>query len=168
MVQMREEHRVSPQTRFNVLLTEDRVETSGHWTEQLSQLLEPQGVRSYVVRSGDEAVSVVQREVIHAALVDLGTPRSTPGSTRSSASHDPEGLWLLEMFRRSERRVPIVVINSRSVGQRHAQRLLNQALRLGAFSVVSRPIQIESLLQVIRRLLEREYQGNWPASETDQ
>jgi len=166
MVLVREETRVSSPNRFNVLLTEDRVDASGHWTSQLSRLLEPQGVRSYVVRSGDEAVSVVQREVIHAALVDLSTPRSVcgPGGPRV-AGQDPEGFWLLEMFRRHKRRVPIVVINSRIVGQRHAQRLLEQALRLGAFSVVNRPVQIESLLQVIRRLVEREYQGNWPGDE---
>jgi DNA-binding response OmpR family regulator len=46
--------------------------------------------------------------------------------------------------------------------QREANHLLREALRLGAFSVLHKPVEIEQLLAVFRRLLDRRYSGQWP------
>lgn len=156
-----------PASRFNVLLTEDREHSAGHWTRQLPMLLQPQGVRSYVARTGREAVAMVSDFEIHAALIDLATPqepRNTPGSPSAAGFGDAQGLWVLEVLRRLPNRPPIVVVNSRAIARNQAQRYLNQALRLGAFTVVNRPSDLEDMLNVIRRLIDRQYEGSWPSN----
>ena len=154
--------------RFNVLLTEDREHSPGHWTRQLPRLLQPQGVRAYVARTGREAVALVNDVEIHAALIDLATPQDAPanpapGNSPSSVG-DAQGLWVLEVLRRLPNRPPVVVVNSRAIARIEAQRCLNQALRLGAFTVVNRPSDIEDMLNVIRRLIDRQYEGAWPSN----
>ena len=142
--------------RFNVLLTEDRDRPVEHWTRQLPRLIEPLGIHTHVARSAPEALELHAKITFHAAVVDLATP-SGPGSAEVNG-----GLWLLKVLRRSEAHPPVVVVNSRAT-QRQAVKLLNEALRLGAFSVVNPPVQIERLLGAIQRLIERRYAGQWPA-----
>ncbi len=172
-------------SRFNVLLTQDRQHSAGHWTRQLPRLLEPQGVSAYLARSGREAVDMVNDLEIHAALIDLATPQNAPprntypeslgsassrqssGGTsggKSGGGGEAQGLWVLEVIRRLPNRPPVVVINSRAIAPKQAQRFLNDALRLGAFSVINRPSDIEDMLAVIRRLIDRQYEGAWPSN----
>jgi DNA-binding response OmpR family regulator len=158
-----------PDSRFNVLLTEDRDHAVGHWTRQLPRLLEPQGVRAYVARSGREAVAMVNDLQIHAALIDLATPQDDSPEAGSSpvglsGGGEAQGLWVLEVLKRLPTRPPIVMVNSRAIARVQAQRFLNDALRLGAFSVVNRPSDIEDMLAVIRRLIDRQYEGSWPSN----
>ena len=147
--------------RFNVLLTEDREHAIEHWTHQLSRLLEPQGVSAFVARSGRDALDIASEIPIHAAIVDIATPRER---TSPSAASPTGGLWLLEVLNRQPQRPPVVVVNGRPYAPREAQRMLNEALRLGASSVLNTPVHIEALLHTIRRLLEREYRGAWPTT----
>ena len=160
-------------SRFNVLLTQDRQHSAGHWTRQLPMLLQPQGVNAYLARSGREAVDMVNDLEIHAALIDLATPQEAPGNpsldsrtsgSKSGGGGEAQGLWVLEVIRRLPNRPPVVVINSRAIAPRQAQRFLNDALRLGAFSVINRPSDIEDMLAVIRRLIDRQYEGAWPSN----
>ena len=162
-----------PDARFNVLLTEDRDHAPGHWTRQLPRLLKPQGVQAYVARSGRQAIEIAHEYDIHAALIDLATPQQDPrdaeakiGDAPSSSyvMKDAQGLWVLEVLRRLPKHPPIIVVNSRAIARNQAQRCLNQALRLGAFSVVNRPSDIEDMLNVIRRLIDRQYEGAWPSN----
>jgi CheY-like chemotaxis protein len=170
-------------TRLNVLLTEDRPHAPEHWTEQLPRLLEPQGVAAYVARSAQEALVLAGRLRFHAAIIDMATPMGDGGagaSSRSSGpgsgpeaagagtggparmSAGPAGLWLLELFRRLPNRPPIVVVHGPAISDRELNRFLSDALRLGAFSVLHKPVQLEQLLSVFRRLLDSQYQGIWP------
>lgn len=152
--------RPEPRARFNVLLTEDRQHTIEHWTQQLPRLLQPHGVQAFVARSGREALELAEQREIHAAFIDLLTPASDPRSTTG-----PGGLWLMQLLRRLPRRPPIVLVtNDVYFDQRQIQRLINEALRLGAFSVINRPVELNALLQVIRRLIDRQYAGTWPTS----
>ncbi len=156
-----------PAARFNVLLTEDRQHAPGHWTRQLPRLLEPQGVKAYIARTGREAVDMVNDLDIHAALIDLATPQEDhdPGAgSGSSPVGEAQGLWVLEVLKRQPTRPPIVMVNSRAIARIQAQRFLNEALRLGAFSVVNRPSDLEDMLAVIRRLIDRQYEGTWPSN----
>lgn len=146
--------------RFNVLLTEDREHAPEHWTRQLPQILAPMGISATIARTGDEAVQVTLDRDIHAAIVDLATPRN------DTADPTPGGLWVLEVLSRQPNCPPVVVVNSQTYSQRVAQRYLNQALRLGAFSVINRQdhgqINIDAMLNAIRKLIERNYQDHWP------
>ena len=74
-------------------------------------------------------------------------------------------MWLLELLRLLPKRPPVVILRKPAFSQRQADRVLNEALRLGAFSVMNKPIDIEQLLVVFRRLMDSRYFGTWPADE---
>lgn len=148
------------QGRFNILLTEDRDRPVEHWTRQFPRLMQPLGVEAHLAATGRQALDLAQSITFHAAFVDLATPRDHQHQPRGDG-----GLWLLQTLQRAERRPAVVVVNSRAT-QQQAVRLLNEALRLGAFSVVNRPADLQPLLAVIQRLLNRHHQGQWPVRET--
>ena len=148
------------ETRLQVLFTEDRPHAPEHWTTQLPRLLEPMGVAAHKARTGHEAIRLAERVRFHAAVIDLGTPLGAPGGRASP--NGAAGLWLLELFRRLPDRPPIVAVRGPQFSQGRAERLLGEALRLGVFSVVSKPVNVEQMLVVFRRLLDRKYQGCWP------
>ncbi|MDP6153730.1 MAG: response regulator [Phycisphaeraceae bacterium] len=168
----------SSQNRFNVLLTEDRPHADEHWIRQLIRLLEPQGVVTHLARTGQEAVSLTQTVAFHAAVVDLGTPVGAHAGRHGSekgrfvapqpAAGTPGGLWLLEVLRHVPAKPPVVLLGAPPASRRQAQDLLRQALRLGAFSVMRKPVDVERVLGVIRKLVDRQYSGNWPQPGAEQ
>ncbi|MCX5662992.1 MAG: hypothetical protein NTW19_25180 [Planctomycetota bacterium] len=147
-----------------------------HWTAQIPRLLEPLGIAAYVAQSVEDAISLAEQMEIHAAVVDLSTPLGetkrtggmpgvrapNPGRTTAGRSAGQSGLWLLEMFRRLPNHPPVVVIHGPAADRREGDRLLSEALRLGAFSVLAKPVEIEQILAVFRRVLDRQYRGSWP------
>jgi len=114
-------------------------------------------VEAVLAETGREAYGLASAREIHAAVIDLATPRD-PGSR----GDEPGGLWALEMFRRLPAPPPVVIVDSRPTTPRQAHRFLNEALRRGAFSVVNRPVQLEAILAVIQRVVDRRYNGAWP------
>ena len=140
--------------RFRVLLTEDRARPDEHWTRQLPPMLGPLGVQASIASDAKEALSILETTPIHAAVIDLNTP--------APQSETGGGLWLMQVIQRLPHKPPVVVVNSHSYSQRQVGRLLNQALELGAFSVINWPVQIDTLLSTFQRLIERAYNNNWP------
>lgn len=149
-----------PGGRFNILLTEDRDRPLEHWTRQFPRLMRPLGVEAHLATTGRQALELSERITFHAAFVDLATPKDAT-SVNTVGNSGGGGLWLLEVMQRQAQHPPVVVVNSRATRQQ-AVRLLNEALRLGAFSVVNRPDNLTPLLNVIQRLLNRHHQGQWP------
>jgi DNA-binding NtrC family response regulator len=143
--------------RLNVLIT-DRGQ---RWSSQLPRLLEPQGVRSFPVASADEALDLIHATPIHVAVVDLfidSDPDHTPSPQRL-----PGGLKLLQIIQRIDRRPPaVMIVRSRHFDPRVDDFVLNEALRLNAFSVLDQPVELEQMLSVLRRALERYFHGQWP------
>jgi len=123
--------------------------------EHLVRLLEPMGIRAIEARTGEDAADVLGREPVHVAVVDWSVPLR-PGST------DPAGGRVLQLLQRARPVPPTVVIRPRQASSRDADRGLSEALRCGAFAVVDRPLQLEVLLEVLRRILRRHYSGAWP------
>ena len=151
--------------RFNVLITRDRPYAGEHWTNQLPRLLEPQGVAAYVAGTGREAIGLAEQVNLHAAVIDMATPLG-PHADESApspiASQPPAGMWILQLFHRLPKRPPVVVVHNHVYSQRQIARLLHDALRLGVFSVLSKPVELEQLLSVFQRLMDRQYAGAWP------
>ena len=159
--------RFQPGSRLNVLITEDRPHAPEHWTTQLPRLLEPQGVAAYVARSGREAIDMAEEIEFHAAVVDWGTPigNGSKSGRWQGVLFPGAGAWLLELFRRLPNQPPVVLVRGPAFSQRQFDRLMREALRLGAFSVVDKPVDLEQMLTVFRRLIDRRYRGHWPSTQ---
>ncbi len=141
--------------RLNLLLS------YGRWQEEpaldhLPRLLSPLGIHTLRARSGEEAAQTISGGTIHIAVVDLTVPLRP--ADRSPAA----GPRLLALLRRLEEPPPTVVIRPPPPGTRDHVRGLTDALREGAFAVLDRPIHLESLLEVMRRILRRHYADLWP------
>ena len=131
------------------------------WADRLPRLLEPMGVRAHRAQSAREATRVIETIPIHVAIVDLGLPLDGTCSRAEEA-----GPRLLDLLARTTMRPPTVVIKRRRT-VRDEQREMTAALRAGAFAVLDRPMDtrgMESVLDVLRRVLTRHYRDRWPGA----
>ena len=96
---------------------------------------------------------------MHIAVVDLELPHraNAMGGTRP-ISRTEEGLRVLQLLRRLEPTPPTIVVRPPQASTPEHVRGLSTALREGAFAVLDRPLQLESMLEVLRRILKRHYQ----------
>lgn len=142
--------------RLNLLLSCASWRSDDQWASTLPRLLEPIGVSSLHARSAREAERVIRSQPVHIAVVDLALPIDEAGP-------DDGGARVLEMLARMDSPPPTVVVKSPRT-MRDEQRELTAALRWGAFAVVDRyAADLEQMLQVMHRLLERFYAGRWPS-----
>jgi DNA-binding NarL/FixJ family response regulator len=121
------------------------------------------GVESMRARTARQAEQVIRSQPIHIAVVDLGLPLDAPTGSHHHP-HDEAGCRVLELLRRLDSPPPTVIVRSTRAA-REATRDLNAALRFDAFAVVDRTsADVELMLKILQRCLERFYQGRWPDS----
>lgn len=108
------------------------------WLGALELIVGPNVLVPYKVSSGTELLDVVQSGTADAAVLD------------DAADWSVDILQLLRMIRRVDAELPVVVVTAR-----RDRRLLEDALRLMAFSVVVKPLALEELLRQIRRMMIR-------------
>ena len=108
------------------------------WQDALDKIVGPSYVRTYRVRGRNELLSMVQHRVADAAVLD------------DSGELGLDIIQMLRMIRRVDPMLPVVIVT----GQPN-RRLLEDALRLAAFSVVSRPLELEELLRQVWRMMTR-------------
>lgn len=145
--------------RLNLLLSYAGWEPEP-WVERLPRLLEPMGIASLRAQSGREASQVLQTSRVHVAVVDLGLPLDRAAGP---TDHDG-GTRLLELLARLKEPPPVVVIKQART-RRDESRELAAALKHGAFAAIDRPRgdhDLDVVLDVLRRVLARYYQGRWP------
>ena len=153
------------QPRLNLLLT------YGGWrerpaVEQLPQLLRPMGIQAMQAESGEEAAKLISSRPIHIAVVDLEIPvRSTNDRSPQRTTVSEGGLRILKLLRRLDPAPPTIVVRPPQPTEREHVRGLSHSLRDGAFAVLDRPMHIEALLEVLRRVLKRHYENLWPEQE---
>ncbi len=144
--------------RLNLLLSYAGWEDNP-WVERLPRLLDPMGVRSLFAADAREASRVIDNNTIHIAVVDLALPLQ-PDEPAEEA-----GPRFLEILSRLSSPPPTLVIK-RGRTEREDHREMAAALRAGAFAVLDRPRQhrdVETLLELLRRILNRYYADRWPA-----
>jgi CheY-like chemotaxis protein len=142
--------------RLNLLLSYGGWQSQS-FAEQLPRLLEPMGVRCVQVGSGQEATQTIQKLTVHIAVVDLAIPLQA-----GMPDTQPAGPRVLQLLRRLDQPPPTVVVRPPQASSRESARTLADALREGAFAVLDRPVQLEAMLEVLRRILRRHYANNWP------
>ncbi|MCZ6735711.1 MAG: hypothetical protein O7F17_05685 [Planctomycetota bacterium] len=143
--------------RLNLLLS------YGGWREgsaldQLPRLLTPMGIHSVRVSSGEDATEAIRTYAIHIAVVDLAIPLLRTEPSKAA------GPRILQLLRRLDQPPPTVVVRPPQPTARDSSRGLSDALREGAFAVLDRPIDLETILEVMRRILRRHYADVWPTS----
>ena len=111
---------------------------AGCWQRALERIVGPQLLVTYEVRGDTELLEVVQSGVADAAVLD------------DDVDWRLDVLQLLRMIRRFDQHLPVVVVT-----RRNDRRLLESALRLAAFSVVHKPLELEELLRQIQRIMIR-------------
>jgi DNA-binding NtrC family response regulator len=95
-------------------------------------------LRPHHARDERDLLDVVRRGEADAAVLD------------DEIQWDVNVLQLLRMIRRINVTLPVAIVTTHT-----DRRWLEDALRLAAFSVLTKPLQLESLLQQIQRMMLR-------------
>jgi len=113
------------------------VEDDDDMRESLGRILGRAGYQVQLVRDGSEAITVLQTQPFHLVLTDLVMPRMG-------------GLELLREIRRRERDLPVVFLTAFGKPAAFAE-----AMDLGAIGFITKPFHANSLLAVIREVIDR-------------
>lgn len=119
----------------SILITDD----DPLFRETLCGVLEPEGFRTIVAASGEEACELVKANVIHVALFDMHMPRLT-------------GLETLRRIKQFKSLMPCILMSARLDEQIRAE-----AARADAFAVLAKPISRIDLTSSVRQALRRTY-----------
>ena len=128
--------------RLTVLLANEQE----GWHQTVRGLLEPQGVQTLSARSGREALHLIESRPVHVAVLDAQMPQLG-------------GLQVVKLMREEMRTAAppaILVANDLT------STLLREALMMHVFSVLSKPVDLNVLLDALARVLRRHYESRWP------
>jgi CheY-like chemotaxis protein len=129
-----------PAARFTVLLPKEQE----GWHETLSALLEPQGVHTVLAHTGREALAMLESMLIHAAVLDTQMPQLG-------------GLQVIRLMRERPKAPPAILLTNHMTNH-----LLREALGMHVFSVMSKPVELNVLLDALARVLRRYHENRWP------
>ena len=136
---------VSPSSRLTVLLPYEQEE----WHRIVRRLLEPQGVLTLTARNGREAIDLMGSREVHIAVLDSQMPQLG-------------GLQVMkrvrELHKAEPRRVPPAILVTNDL----SSHLLREALMHRVFSVLSKPVDYDLLLDALARVVRRHYESRWP------
>jgi CheY-like chemotaxis protein len=127
-------------SRLTVLLPN---EAEG-WQETVRGLLAPQGVQTVVARSGREALELIRHQPIHVAVLDMQMPQLG-------------GLQVIRLMRELKPAPQAILLADQLTNY-----LLREALGMQVFSVLSKPVDLNVLLDALARVLRRYYESRWP------
>src|SRR5262245_24953138 len=102
---------------FSVLIADD----DDFCRDTLRQILEPEGYRTLLASSGEEALEIVQEESIHIAVFDVQMPTLT-------------GVETVELAHQINALLPCILVTANA-----SQEIIRQALQVRAYSVIPKP-----------------------------
>src|SRR5438105_2616260 len=122
---------------YSILITDDDRGSR----EALRAIVEPEGFRTLLASSGEEALDIVRGEPVHLALLDMQMPTLT-------------GLETLELVHQVNSVLPCILVTADA-----NEGVMRQAFRARAYSVIPKPVSKNVLLYVVVRALVRVYGG---------
>jgi CheY-like chemotaxis protein len=128
---------------YSILITDD----DRGCREALRDIFEPEGFRTLLASSGEEAIDIVHEEPVHLALFDMNMPRLT-------------GLEALELVRQFNALLPAILVTADA-----NEGLMRQAFRARVFSVIPKPVSKNVVLYTVVRALVRAYGIPTPGPE---
>ena len=129
-----------PSSRLTVLLANEQE----GWHQTVRALLEPQGIETVSARSGREALNLIEQRSIHVAVLDQQMPQLG-------------GLQVIKLAREMHNAPPSILLANQL-----STNLLHEALGMQVFSVLSKPVDFNALLDALARVMRRHYEGRWP------
>lgn len=140
---------VQTSNRLTVLLPDER----DGWHDQVRRLLEPQGVETLLARSGREALELIESNRVHVAVLDVRMPQLG-------------GLQVIKLVRDhappGTQAPPAILLADQLSNQ-----LLHEALGMRVFSVLSKPVDLNLLLDAMARVMRRHYRSRWPLESAE-
>jgi len=125
---------------FSILITDD----DRGCREALRDIFEPEGYRTFLAESGEEAIEIVREEPVHLALLDMHLPRLS-------------GLETWEQVRHINELLPCILITADA-----NELLIRRAFQARVTSVIPKPVSRNVILYTVVRTLVRVY-GNAPS-----
>lgn len=115
-----------------ILIVEDHAETR----HLLGALLEIEGYNIVCAQDGQEGFESARQESPDLIVTDIGMPRV-------------DGIELIRMIREDSscRSVPVIVVTA------YGDSACSKAIEIGANAAIDKPLQFDSLLDLIRKLL---------------
>jgi two-component system response regulator YesN len=126
--------------RLTVLLANEQEA----WQQTIRELLAPQGVHTVSARNGREALRLIQSMPVHVAVLDAQMPQLG-------------GLQVVKLMREMTP-APVTILLSSHL----TNHLLQEALGMQVFSVLSKPVDFNVLLDSLARVLRRFHENRWP------
>ena len=131
--------------RFTVLLANEQE----GWHQTVRGLLEPQGVQTLSARIGPRGAGADRAPAVHVAVLDQQMPQLG-------------GLQVIKLMREMHKAPPAILLANQLTSH-----LLHEALGMHVFSVLSKPVDFNVLLDALARVLRRYYESRWPAGRIE-
>lgn len=122
---------------YSILIADD----DRNCREALRDIMEPEGYRTLLASSGEEALDIARAEAIHLALLDMHMPTLT-------------GLETLTLLRQSRALLPCILVTADA-----GDNLIRQACQAHAYSVLHKPVSKGVVIYTVVRALTRSYGG---------
>ncbi|MEE9584644.1 MAG: response regulator [Candidatus Brocadiales bacterium] len=125
--------------RYSLLIT-DKDEIS---RETMKELFEPEGYNTYLAGSGREAIEIAREVLIHALITDMNLP-------------DISGLDTFGFIKKEFQVVLPCILLSRNA----SKETLLRAISAEAYTVISKPINLDALHFAMKQIMKKYYRGN--------
>jgi CheY-like chemotaxis protein len=120
---------------YSILITDD----DPGCREALRDIVEPEGFRTLLASSGEEAVDIVREESVHLLLLDMHMPRLT-------------GLETMALVQQFNAVLPWILVTADASAE-----LMRRAFSAHAYSVIPKPVSKNVVLYTVVRTLTRVY-----------
>jgi CheY-like chemotaxis protein len=120
---------------YSILITDD----DGNCREALRDIMEPEGFRTLLASSGEEALDIVRDGTVHLVLLDMHMPNLS-------------GLETLQMVRQIHAMLPAILVTGDP-----SESLLRQAYQAQVYSVIPKPVSKNVVLYTVIKALARFY-----------
>ena len=120
---------------YTILITDDDPAAR----ETLREVFEPQGYRTYLAESGEEAIELIRQNEVQLALMDMHMPRLSCLET-------------MAIDRQIKGVIPAILITAD-----RDENLLRRALSEHAFCVLAKPVSKHVVIYVVTKALQKYY-----------
>jgi CheY-like chemotaxis protein len=120
---------------YSILIADDDT----NCRQALREIMEPEGFRTLLAASGEEALDIVGTGPVHLVLLDMHMPTLT-------------GLETLRLVRQINAVLPAILVTADA-----SDSLMRQACQLHAYSVIPKPVSKNVVLYTVVRALARSY-----------